>query len=478
MNDTAVGEMTPRETAIPRGALGAWWAQGARSIVFQSPDWGGLQLTPAVLAILWLLPAAFAVGVERLGFEGPATFYWPALLTSGWMHLMVWLLVSWWLVLGRPSAMPGPRDPPALLAMLCAQTLPMQLVLALVLVPFMRNGAFAEGSPLLGIGRAVWIAGLFWMFAVQGVLLWRASVRRPLPWVLAMGAIIAVTLLELFYSPLRHWYPERVESTAEETAPRFRLTQEVIEAQGQVLAQDLQALKPQRRGHIDLFAITYAPNAAEDVFSRESALVAGVMRERFDAAGHTLELVSRHDQAPRNAWATPLNLQRAIARMAALMNRDEDVLFLHLTSHGARNGELASSMWPLDVDALTPQQLKKWLDDAGIRHRVISISACYSGSWIAPLSGDDTLIMTAADAEHTSYGCGRHSELTYFGRAMFGEQLRRTLSFEDAHASARTVIEQREKEAKKTDGFSNPQISVGTRIRETLARLVAQLSGV
>lgn len=86
--------------------------------------------------------------------------------------------------------------------------------------------------------------------------------------------------------------------------------------------------------------------------------------------------------------------------------------------------------------------------------------------------------MTAADAEHTSYGCGRHSELTYFGRAMFGEQLRRTLSFKDAHASARTVIEQREKDAKKTDGFSNPQIAVGTKIRETLARLVAQLSGV
>ena len=86
MNDTAVGEIAPRETAIPRGALGVWWAQGARSIVFQSPDWSGLQLTPAVLAILWLLPAALAVGIERLGFEGPATFYWPALLTSGWMH--------------------------------------------------------------------------------------------------------------------------------------------------------------------------------------------------------------------------------------------------------------------------------------------------------------------------------------------------------------------------------------------------------
>ena len=60
---------------------------------------------------------------------------------------------------------------------------------------------------------------------------------------------------------------------------------------------------------------------------------------------------------------------------------------------------------------------------------------------------------------------------------MFGEQLRRTLSFEDAHAAARTVIEQREKDAKKSDGFSNPQIAVGAKIRDTLARLVAQVPG-
>jgi len=197
-----------------------------------------------------------------------------------------------------------------------------------------------------------------------------------------------------------------------------------------------------------------------------------------DAVGRTLQLVSRRDQTPRGAWATPLNLKHAIVRVAALINRDEDVLFIHLTSHGARNGELASTMWPLEVDALTPQQLKGLLDDAGIRHRMISISASYSGSWITPLTGDDTLVMTAADADHTSYGCGPQSDLTFFGRAMIGEQLRRTLSFEDAHAAARTVIEQREKDAKKSDGFSNPQIAVGTKIRETLARLKAQLSGV
>jgi hypothetical protein len=147
---------------------------------------------------------------------------------------------------------------------------------------------------------------------------------------------------------------------------------------------------------------------------------------------------------------------------------------IHLTSHGGRDGKLAAEFWPLDVDSLTPQLLKTWLDEAGIRYRVISVSACYSVSWIEPLSDPGTLVMTAADASHTSYGCGSGSELTYFGRALFDEQLRHTASFEKAHAAAPIVIEQREREAGKSDGYSNPQIRVGDRIRARLAELEAE----
>jgi hypothetical protein len=83
--------------------------------------------------------------------------------------------------------------------------------------------------------------------------------------------------------------------------------------------------------------------------------------------------------------------------------------------------------------------------------------------------------MTAADAQHTSFGCGRRSELTFFGRAVFDEQLRNTRSFEQAFAAAVPVIRQREDEAGKDDGFSNPQISVGEKIRPVLRELEARL---
>lgn len=177
-------------------------------------------------------------------------------------------------------------------------------------------------------------------------------------------------------------------------------------------------------------------------------------------------------------WATPLNLRRTILRIAAMMNRDEDILFIHLTSHGARDGQLAATLDPLSVDSVTPTQLNDWLNEAGVRYRVISISACYSGSWIAPLSGPGTLVMTAADADHTSYGCGSLSPLTFFGRAMYDEQLRHTHLFEEAFAAVRPVIEQREKEAGKTDGYSNPQSATGAAIRDPLRRLQQRLDAM
>ena len=98
--------------------------------------------------------------------------------------------------------------------------------------------------------------------------------------------------------------------------------------------------------------------------------------------------------------------------------------------------------------------------------------------WIEPLATDSTLIMTAADATHTSYGCGRLSELTFFGRAVFHEQLRQTHSFTEAFAKAVPLIQQREVEAGKADGFSNPQIRVGPQITPVLQALEQRLQAL
>jgi hypothetical protein len=478
-------EPLPRQ--LPRGALGAWWLQGFRTALLMRADWRGLQATPAIVACLFLVPFALAVLLERLTIVGAAIFYWPTLLSSRWAGTAL-LILACWLLLRGPRRSAGDNtgndtaspDAAALFAMLCAQGLPMLVMLSLLFVPMARSGAHGgagNSTELAWLAWGSWWLACGWIFLSQAVLLWRAGTRLA-PRLGALMIVAATLVANQWLNRAAYWYPSRAETAEgeDDAAPRFKLTQELVEQQSQLLQTRLQALAPQRKGTIDVYTLTFAPNAEEEVFRRESAMVTDVMTTRFDSAGRALQLVSHHDDPASFAWATPVNLQRAIARMAALMDRDEDVLFLHLTSHGARNGQLASSFWPLEVDSVTPAMLKGWLDAAGIRHRVISVSACYSGSWIAPLSDPDTLVMTAADADHTSYGCGRRSPLTFFGRAMYDEGLRKTWSFEEAHAAARTVIEQREKEAGKTDGYSNPQIAMGERMRATLAALAKQRS--
>ena len=465
-------QLPPAETSTMQpGALGAWWWQGARTAFFLRPNWHGLQTTPATLAWLVAVLFGFSVLAQRLTIPGPATFYWPA-LQSGWLWSVVTVWVCWWQVPRGALEASGAQAPSAaaLFALVAAQAFALELLLAVPLTALARHGDVLEGLESWA-AWSVWGLPLVWMVAAQGLLVWRASARRTGVRVAAMLLLGGVLVLNQWAPPPSVWYADT--DTAQGPEP-LRLTQPMFEAQSQLLSDRLSAIAPQRPAAIDVYSITFAPYADEDVFLRESRMVAGVMAERFGAAGQTLQLVNHRDTVQELPWATPLNLQRTIRRMAQQMDRDRDVLFIHLTSHGARSGQLAAAFWPLSVDTLTPQMLKGWLDEAGIRHRIVSVSACYSGSWIEPLAGEHTLVMTAADADHTSYGCGRKSPLTYFGRAMFDEQLRQTGLFEASHAEARRLIEQREKDAGKTDGYSNPQIRVGAGMREQLARLQAQ----
>jgi hypothetical protein len=107
------------------------------------------------------------------------------------------------------------------------------------------------------------------------------------------------------------------------------------------------------------------------------------------------------------------------------------------------------------------------LDDSGIRWRVIVVSACYSGIFIKPLKTDTTLIVTAADARHSSFGCEDERELTYFGEAFFRDSLPSAPSIESAFAQARDIV--RRREADEGQEHSNPQIYIGRQIRAKLS---------
>ncbi|MEF8713679.1 MAG: C13 family peptidase [Accumulibacter sp.] len=460
--------------APPGVSVIRWLHEGMRSALLLQPRWQRLHAHPLAILVLLAFGVLLTLGVQRLWIVGPASFNWSPLLT-GWLlpAATAWVCYA---LLHRTEAVAATVAPSAahLFCLLMAQGAWLSALFGLAWAAVAHSGD--GGASLMPSAHwALWTGTWIWLGLAQTLTLWRGARRKGQSLLLAT-ILLALAIAESEGERDTMWIADASATASDQRLARLRLTQELMERQPQLLGERLQALQPQRKGVIEIYVLTFAPYAHEDVFRRESALVADVLEQRFDAAGRTLQLINHVHTSTEWPWATPLNLQRAIRHIARLMDRNEDILFIHLTSHGAQDGELSANFWPMSVDAVTPQLLKTWLDEAGVRHRVVSVSACYSGSWIQPLQGDGTLVMTAADAEHTSYGCGRKSELTYFGKAVYDEQLRHaTRSFEQAHAAARTLIDEREQQAGKNDGYSNPQIAVGDGVRKQLEKLRRRL---
>lgn len=441
-----------------------WLLEGVRAGALLRPRVGDARPGAWQLPALLLALVVAELVLSRLEVPGPAEFDVRGWLGPWWATAAVAVLA--WIALARSGSIA------AWLALWFAAMLPTTFVAlglgiaqARDLTPWMPQG----GAVAWGVAIALWA----WTVAIALKLAWHLGASWRGLALLGTG-LVAVLMGAVLYFPDRPWQPD-MAGAAVEAPPRLVLSQETIEAQQQAWTQAVARLAPQRPDVVDVYGLVFAPYAPEDVFLRESTMVSRVLAERFDAQGRVLELVNHATTAESLPWATPQNLRRAVEALAKKMDPEKDVLVVYLTSHGASDFRLAAANPPLAVEPVSPGELREALDQAGIRHRVIAVSACYSGGWIGPLGGDKALVMTAADETHTSYGCGRLSELTFFGRAVFDEQLRKTHSFEKAFAAAVPVIRQREQEAGKDDGFSNPQISVGEKIRPVLQQIEERL---
>jgi hypothetical protein len=473
----------PEPHLPPHLPVAGWIREGLRAAFFQSPRVAGHVPTPSQLLVVGALVSVLEIALLRLDIAGPASFDVQAWLSS-WWATGLGVALAWWAfprAVGPADAAGAtgrPRGVAAFLVLWLAASLP-NLVLGQAVIV-----AIAQGWVQAAAFEQAWfywlLYGVFtaWSLAVSWLLIARFAGLGGRALVM-MLALLAATGLNLWQFEARAWVsaPDPV-AQAEDPRPRLRLSQETLEDQQALWQRTVRTLAPQRPGVTDVYGLVFAPYAAEDVFLRESTMVSGVLADRFDARGRVIHLLNHGGTAHTHPWATTLNLQRAIEALAGRMDRDEDVLVVYLTSHGARDFKLAASHWPLEVPPLSPVELRAALDQAGIRHRVIAVSACYSGGWVDVLADEYSLVMTAADATHTSYGCGQLSELTFFGRAMFDEQLRSTHSFEDAFARAVPVIKQREIDAGKDDGFSNPQIRAGTGIAPVLRALEQRLGAL
>ncbi len=86
------------------------------------------------------------------------------------------------------------------------------------------------------------------------------------------------------------------------------------------------------------------------------------------------------------------------------------MLFLSLSSHGSKDGEISVRNGMLALNDLSASDLAAALRESGIKWKVIVVSACYAGKFIEPLRDDNTIIIAAAAADRTSFGCSDDRE--------------------------------------------------------------------
>jgi hypothetical protein len=206
--------------------------------------------------------------------------------------------------------------------------------------------------------------------------------------------------------------------------------------------------------------ISFGLSSEQDVFRNEATGAASVVANRFGGDPVIVRFNTR-----KSGNATIEALAETLETVGSRIESSTDVLFLILTSHGSAAG--------LDVTVgrrrttLTPSRLSDMLDRARVQYKVVIISACYSGVFIPHLATADTLVITAADANHPSFGCEDRAKWTYFGDAFFNAALRQTATLRDAFTTARSLILRRE----LRNGFepSHPQMAGGANVEPLLA---------
>ena len=242
--------------------------------------------------------------------------------------------------------------------------------------------------------------------------------------------------------------------------------EQVIYAQPRLLHDALAKLTPRAPGRSNLYVVTFAGDGAEDVFRNEAEYAKTMFTRRFGAATHTLVLENNPSSLTSHPLASWSNLEAALTGLHQIMQPDQDILLLYLTSHGSHEHSLLVDMDPLPLDQIGAADLADILAAHHFKWKVVVVNACYSGGFVPALRGPGTLVLTAARSDRSSFGCGSDSNITYFGHAWLVDALNHTDDFIDAFRQASNEIAGWEKQDRLT--ASEPQIDIGSGIENQL----------
>lgn len=223
--------------------------------------------------------------------------------------------------------------------------------------------------------------------------------------------------------------------------------------------------------------------AADTSFSQWAAVVvagdwhahSGGPTETFDNArrdvgltlarlGFSPAAIRQYSVRPRRYPAVKpgkTDVRRIHAGLRDLAAKNPAGCLVYITSHGAPEGV------QVDDAVLPPNLLASMIDDAcPARPSIVVVSACFSGVFVRPLQKDDRMILTAARADRTSFGCGEDNKYPYFDDC-FLSSASTAHDFAALGRAAQACVARKERDT-GMEPASEPQLWIGPGLRPLL----------
>jgi hypothetical protein len=413
--------------------------------------------------------------------SGPAYLFLLA-LSLAW--LLLWVAIDWWEALPDPQFLLAgvPLFPWYALAILMmaallrARSTPKPsfaaaLMLSLGLIPLpLLLAVFA--APFLGVvGLCIAAVGVLiysFFYLARGLRAFTGESQRR-----AAFSGIAFLLAFMWLTDALDVIPDvwaaPEVAEAEDGGDSHADAETVLFEQPERIDRALASIRPNASPSPKAFFLGFAGVGEQKVFAQEIGLASRVLSERYGMENRALSLINDQRDLERAPLASVAGLKYALRGLASRMNADNDVLFLVISSHGAKDPAIAVSNSDLPLNDMTDEDLADALSDSGIKWRVIIISACYAGGFIEALKDPHSIVITAAAADRTSFGCSNDRDLTYFGEAFFRDALPEARSLRDAFDRAKSAIALRERR-ERVDA-SKPQAYFGAEMEAKLAAM-------
>jgi hypothetical protein len=369
----------------------------------------------------------------------------------------------------------------ALIAVACRQRqLVMSIpVLALASVPVVQVVHYASSWLVPGADMAIVLMAFEYVVVAWLVFVLIRCVAvafAPPPSFLWLRAILGGLLLASpiwlgdIILPSQPWWRGSTDERAPAAGEFNAGSEAVLAAQAYLLDDALDKIADERGGETDLYFVAFAPHGRSDAYRADAEAAQHVMDMRWGTDGRSIVLVNNARTLVSAPFATITNLRETLNEIGGAIDEEDDVVMLYLASPTARNGRLAAEQPPLALVELGPAGLKRLLDDAGIKWRIVVVDACYSGGFAEALADEFTLVITSSKADTPGFGCDGRTPPTLFGDAFFQQGLGKANSFEAAFEVAKARVRERESEA----GYappSDPQWRLGEQMAQKLKTL-------